>query len=583
MPGVAAVLLSIAWLGCNVSKRDQSDRMSVHGDEHVSSSFRLVDVAEAVGVSATYTSTSDGDLYLPRIMGGGGAVLDVDNDGDLDLFLVQAGVLSGDAVAEDSTLRQDRLYVNNLSASGVLEFTVVPAARTQFARGVGDGYGMGAATGDFDNDGWMDIYVTALGPNRLLRNRGDGSFEDVGQIAGVAGSEWSVSATVADLNNDGWLDLFVGNYLLWKRESYRPCYQAAGGLDYCGPDSFRAESNEVYLNSGDGTFERVSEDWGFQSHEAAPTLGTIAFDADGDGDVDLYEANDGRANRLWINHGGWFEESAQLAGCAVNGEGFPEASMGLDAADIDQDGDVDLLITHLTGESHTLYRNDGRGLFSDRSLPSGLGASSLNATGFGVVLSDFDGDGWHDLLVANGAVRAIREVATLLNPLPLEQPNQFLSGHVGGGFDDASAKLGADVRTSTVSRGIAAGDLDNDGDLDAVVINIGAAAQVLVNQSQPTSDAWVGVRLVTGEGKRDALGARVEVFVDGVRIYVGRSYTDGSYASARDPRVLVGLGLLRSQTVSVRVTDLNGTMEQWSELSTGRYHTLVSGTGQPAS
>jgi hypothetical protein len=554
----------------------------------------FADVTGETGLDFFYWNGMSGEHYMPENMGGGGALADLDGDGDLDLFLVQGRMLGpgkspADAATPPPTPLADRLFRNDLAPGGVPRFTDVTAEAGLADLADPAGYGMGAAAGDYDNDGRVDLYLTRFGPNRLLRNRGDGGgvrFEDVTAEAGVDDPRWSVPALFFDYDRDGWLDLYVGNYVDFTYELHRPCTTRAGAPDYCDPKVYAAVPDRLFRNLGTGGDGRVRfEDATAKAGLAAAhgkALGAVAADLDGDGWPDLYVANDGTPNQLWLNQGdGTFREEAMLAGCAVSGEGLSEASMGVDAADLDLDGDLDLVISHLTGETHTVYLNDGRGLFDDRTAAAGLGAVTLRATGFGVGARDFDRDGVPDLLAVNGAVRAVEGLARGGDPYPFHQPNQLFLGVGDGRFEEVTDRAGAAFEPSEVSRGALFGDLDLDGDTDVVVVNNQGPARVLQNVAGD-GRPWLGVRVVVGdEGRaRDALGATVAVDRPGSPPIWHRAAADGSYAAANDPRVLLHPGDPPPDAVTVRVRWPEGGEELFDGLAPGRYHTLRRGTGR---
>ncbi len=323
----------------------------------------FADATEAAGLDFVHENGATGELYTPEIMGPGGALIDYDRDGDLDAYLIQGhrlGANTGEVVTS-----VDRLYRNDLhfptgesageSARGAVRFAdvTVTAGLSPTA------YGMGVATGDYDNDGWPDLYLANLGSNELRRNNGDGTFSDVTDEAGVDDPRWSVTAAFFDYDEDGWLDLWVVNFVDFTLDNAKTCVNPAGTVDYCAPAAYTPVTDSLFHNRGDGTFERVSSRAGID-REARPGLGAVAADFDNDGWLDLYVANDGMPNQLYLNNGdGTFREDALLAGCSVNSEGASEASMGTVAADFDNDGDEDLFLTHLTKETNTLYLNDG--------------------------------------------------------------------------------------------------------------------------------------------------------------------------------------------------------------------------------
>ena len=543
------------------------------------------DRTASAGLRFEHFNGMSGELYFSEMAGAGVALLDYDRDDDLDVFVVQGSML-GAATSEAATFAPrhqppyaHRLYRNDLevgpSGERTLRFTDVTIASGITSAG----YGMGATAGDYDGDGWVDLYVTNLGHNQLLHNDGDGTFSDVTAPAGVDDQRWSVSAAFFDYDRDGRLDLYVGNYVDFRVATHKSCSSPSGALDYCGPSAFGPEADRLFRNRGDGTFEDATVAAGI-ARSPAPSLGEAVGDFDGNGYLDLYIANDGAPNFLWLNRGdGTFVDEALLGGCAVNAEGQPEASMGVVPGDFDADGDIDLFMTHLDRETNTIYLNDGSALFSDATEQSGLGMTSWSSTGFGTARLDFDGDGILDLFVANGAVKRIEAQLRSGEPHPLRQPNLLYRGLGSARFEDITAAAGPAFATAEVSRGVAAGDLDNDGDLDLVVTNNGGSLRLLVNTSE-TTRPWVGLRLMGGSPRRDQLGARVALVKPGGGPIWRMVSVDGSYASSGDPRVLWrGLG---SAEVIVRVEWPDGTSELFPAPETGRYTTLEQGTGRPA-
>ena len=544
----------------------------------------FTDMAQASGLDFVHFNGMSGEFYLAEIMGSGAALFDYDNDGDLDVYLVQGNMIGpgkkpGDArfPPADNTLLKDRLFRNDLApdASGSrLAFTDVTSESGIDA----PGYGMGVATGDIDNDGWVDLYVTNFGRNQLLRNLGDGTFEDITERAGVGDPSWSVSAAFLDFDRDGRLDLFVGNYVHLDLERHQQCRSPSSALDYCTPLVHQAQPDRLYRNRGDGSYEDVTAKAGLHG-ESAPALGVMVADYNLDGWSDIYVGNDARANRLWINQqDGTFRDEAFLAGVAVNMAGAPEGSMGISSGDFDNDGDEDLFMTHLAGETNTVYVNDGHGWFEDRSIATGLGAPSKAYTGFGTGWIDYDGDGWLDVFAANGAVTVIKGLSDAADPFPLHQTNQLFANLGGKSFREVSAGAGEAFRLSEVSRGAAFGDLDNDGDTDVIVANNSGRVRLLLNLMDGRT-SWLGLRLVDRSG-RDALGARVEVRrAEGPSLW-RTLRADGSYASANDPRILIGLGT-DSEVKEVRVHWPNGRVETWVEgIPLNRYGSLIEGEGK---
>jgi hypothetical protein len=543
----------------------------------------FVERAKESGLDFVHANGMSGRRYMVEVLAPGVALFDYDNDGDLDVYLIQGQEL-GPVPASPATRTNpapspgDRLFRNDLrvAADGTrtLRFTDVTAASGIQSRG----YGMGVAAGDLDNDGWVDLYLTKFdAPNQLLRNNRDGTFTDVSTASGTGHRSWSVSAAWVDVNRDGWLDLYVANYLRYTLEDAAPCFGAAGAVDYCTPDAFQPLPHRLYVNQRNGTFADVSGSSGI-TREFGPGLGVSTADFNGDGWIDIYVANDGMENQLWLNRrNGSFENVALLAGVALPVTGKAEASMGVDAADFDDDGDEDLLVTELTGEGSNLFVNDGSGTFEDRSAPSGFGPASMAFTGFGVAWLDFDNDGRLDVLAVNGTVQIIERLRQAGDPFPLHQRKVLFRNAGGGRFEDVSDRAGAAFALSEVGRGAAFGDVDNDGDVDVLVGNNNGPTRLLINQAAGGRH-WVGLEL-TGVGGRDMLGTRVEVVQKGGPSRWRRARADGSYASANDPRVLVGLGDATTPP-GVRVTWPSGKVETWDEVPIDRYTTLIEGQGK---
>jgi hypothetical protein len=456
---------------------------------------------------------------------------------------------------------------------------------------------MGVAVGDFNNDGFVDIYRTSLNGAVLLRNNGNGTFTDVTKEAGVGDpGGWGVSAAFFDYDRDGWLDLFVGNYLIYSVAGDIQCESVTGRRDYCPPNSYREQPSHLYHNRGNGTFEDVTAK-ALVGGAYGPALGVSTADFNNDGWIDLYVANDSKPNQLWINqHNGTFKDTAFLAGVAVSGTGQAEASMGVDAGDVENDGDEDLIVTNWLDQMNAFYLNDGSGNFEDRRAASGLGSPSLAKTGFGAGWFDFDHDGWLDLFVANGGVATIEALARAKDPFPLKMTPQLYRNTGGGRFEDVSSRAGAIFKVADVGRGVAFGDVDNDGRPDLVVANANGRLRLLMNHVV-NDNHWMGLRLVTSLGsgrlqpagrppeggrdsrERDALGARVQVIRSTGPTLWRRARADGSYASANDPRVLVGLGTSTEQP-RIKITWPSGRVEEFSGMPIDRYSTLTEGTGK---
>ena len=549
----------------------------------------FTDRAHETGLDFTHFNGMSGHFYYPEIMAPGVALFDYDNDGDLDVYVTQGQPLGSDpsltqAAAAHGRLK-DRLFRNDLvvnaDGSRTMHFTDVTEQS-----GINlQTYGMGVAIGDFNNDGFLDIYRTSLSGAVLLRNNGNGTFTDVSKESGTGNPNgWGVSATFVDYDRDGWLDLFVGNYLNYSLKGDIQCESVTGRRDYCPPNSYRAQPSHLYHNRGNGTFEDVTAK-ALVGGAYGPALGVSTADFNNDGWLDLYVANDSQPNQLWINqHNGTFKDTAFLAGAAVSGTGQAEASMGVDAGDIDNDGDEDLIVTNWLDQMNVLYVNDGMGNFEDRRAASGLGAPSLAKTGFGAGWFDFDHDGWLDLFVANGGVATIEALARAKDPFPLKMTPQLYRNtgpSAGAGqsvrFEDVSSRAGAVFKIADVGRGVAFGDVDNDGNTDILVANANGTLRLLMNHTS-NRNHWIGLRLVGGSKTRDMVGARVEIIRDGAPSIWRRARADGSYASSNDPRVLTGLGP-SAAAPRVTVTWPSGRVESFAGVAIDRYTTLAEGAG----
>jgi len=515
-----------------------------------------------------------GKFYLPEITGSGGAFFDFDNDGDLDVFLVQGNVLEPNTKASETKFPwggpeplRGRMFRNDLLPGGrTLSFTDV----TQQSGIVATGYGMGAAVGDVNNDGRPDLYLSNLGANQLYLNKGDGKFVDVTKESGTDDVRWTTSASFFDYDRDGWLDLMMVNYADFTVANSPNCYAATTARDYCTPRVFRAPGNRLLRNKGNGTFQDVTVAAGVDK-EFGHGLGVVTADFNDDGWIDIYVANDGDANQLWTNQrNGTFINDALLAGAAVNRNGQTEAGMGVDAGDFDGNGTDDIFVTHLMDETNTLYVNLGKAIFEDRTREAALGMPGRRFTGFGTFFFDYDNDGWLDLFVANGAVQLLPELVRGNHPFPLVQPKQLFRNTGKASFVEV---IDPELQTPEVSRGAALGDVDNDGDTDVLVTNNNGPARLFLNQVGNRNN-WVGLRLV-GKSGRDMLGAQVEVVVSANNVLRRRVRTDGSYLTANDPRVLVGVGSAR-RVQSVRVRWPDGTVEEFRAPAMNKYTTLES-------
>jgi enediyne biosynthesis protein E4 len=537
----------------------------------------FVESAADVGLKFSHVSGASGQYYMAEVMGSGVALFDYDNDGDLDVFLVQGGPLAREG-ATGANYPSSRLFRNDLKVSSDGRRTLQFMDVTERA-GVGlRTYGMGAAVGDYDGDGDLDLYVTSFGPETLYRNNGNGTFADVTKEAGVSDAFWSTSAAFVDYDRDGDLDLFVANYLDFTLTDNKLCHDALGARDYCSPRAYRPVPDRLYRNEGDGRFSDATVAAGISRADGAG-LGVSTGDYNGDGWLDLYVANDATPNQLWINQrNGTFIDEGLISGAAVNASGNPEGSMGIASGDFDLDADEDLFITNIIGETFAFYVNDGRGNFDDGRVRVGIAAPTAGFTGFGTDWFDYDNDGLLDLFIANGAVNIVESQRG--EPMPFRMRNQLFR-NTGGRFEETSAAAGPAFARAEIGRGAAFGDVDNDGDVDVVVSNNNGPIRLLLNQASPAAH-WVQIRTEQATGNRFAFGAWVGIERQGKPTIWRRVRTDGSYLSASDPRIHSGLG--DSPAIAgVVVQWPDGARERWTDVRADRLVNLRRGTGQRAS
>jgi hypothetical protein len=494
----------------------------------------FVDITQKSGVNFRYQASHTSKKYLIETMGPGVAVFDYDNDGRLDIFLVNGAPLDdptplGTIPKKSGSMFWNRLY--HQKADGTFEDV------TQKAGLQGEGYGMGVAVGDYDNDGYEDLFVTGFGGNHLYHNNGNGTFTDVTAKAGVGGSGWSTSAAWVDLDGDGYLDLVVLRYLDWDFSDVWCGEHREGYRAYCHPENFKAVSPLVYHNHGDGTFTEVAAKLGLA--KPAKGLGVAFEDYDKDGHLDLFFANDSMLEYLYHNKGdGTFEEVGLTAAVAADADGRTYAGMGVDFADYRNTGWPSLLVTDLANQRYSLYENNRDGSFNYVSQETGIGKMTLLHSGWGVRFFDYDNDGWKDLMIAQG-----HDLDTIELTAPtLRYREHLLLAHNdhGKGFTDVSSESGEVFRQNWVGRGLAIGDLDNDGRLDAVVTTNDGPAYVLHNEIL-TTNHWLLLKLVGHKSNRDAIGAQIKM-VTGDGPQYAMVTTAGSYLSSGDKRVHFGLG-----------------------------------------
>ena len=495
---------------------------------------KFVDITQRVGITFQYQASHTSRKYLPETMGAGVALFDYDNDGRLDIFLVNGAPLSDPTPKGTIPQKTGPKYWNRLyhqKADGTFE-DVTEKAGLQ-----GTGYGMGVAVGDYDNDGFEDLYVTAYGGNKLYHNNGDGTFTDVTQKAGVAGSGWSTSAAWVDLDGDGYLDLIVLRYLEWDFDDIWCGEHKEGYRAYCHPDWFKPIAPLVYHNNGDGTFKEVAEKLGLV--KPGKGLGVAIADYDRDGHIDLFVANDSMVEFLYHNKGnGTFEEVGLLSEVAVDIDGRTYAGMGVDFADYNNDGWPDIVVTDLANQRYALYQNNRDGSFTYTSTISGLSKMTLAHSGWGIRFLDYDNDGWKDLLIAQG--HDLDTVELSFPNLRYREP-MLLARNTAKGFVDVSAESGAVFQQAWVARGMAIGDLDNDGRVDAVVNTNDGLAHVLHNET-PSDNHWILLKFVGHKSNRDGIGAEVTVTTASGMMQSATVTTASSYLSASDKRVHFGLG-----------------------------------------
>lgn len=556
-PRACALFILLSATGCGEPEPEQTSEEEA---------LIFVEVARELGVSFTQSPGEHPDFPLPASMGGGVALFDADADGDLDIYLVN-GHKAADGPTGSTGEQGNALFLQG--ADGRFEDATASS-------GLDDrGYGMGVAVGDVDADGDLDLYVSNLGADKLFLNEGGGRFVDGTAQAGLGDDGWGCSASFLDYDADGDLDLFVTRYVDFDRSV--ECKDSSGGRDFCSPKIFPAASDLLYQNQGGGVFEDVSVAAGI-STEAAAGLGVVSADFDEDGLLDIYVANDGYANHLWHNEGdGSFTETAIQRGCALNRDGSPEAGMGVLAEDLDGDSKTDLFMTHLRNESNTLYRNLGGGHFTDATARAGVARPTLPATGFGTCAFDVELDGDLDIAIVNGRVTRTEAVpgAELAAPWTEYCESNMILIAEGANYAPASITGGFE-RAVSVSRGLARGDIDADGDIDLVVTGVASPVEIYRNDS-PRQGAWLIAEALTGTPARDSIGAVITLKAKD-KSWSRSSRRGGSYLSSSPAAAHFGLGEV-SALDSIEVLWPDGQRELFNGGLVNRRVLLIRGEG----
>jgi hypothetical protein len=553
---LTALLISSSFLNLATAPSDQTSQKE-------SKPIEFVDITSRAGIKWGIKQLAPGVKYLIETMGGGGGFIDYNNDGLLDIYLVN---YSQTPQSDPNAKLKDVLYRNN----GDGTFTDV----TQSAGINNSMLGMGVAVGDYNNDGFEDIYVTGYGASKLYRNNGNGTFTDVTAKAGVNNKGWGASAAWFDYDNDGYLDLFVTNYLSFDPEGKVPC-DFFDGRPYCYLSKFKGASSVLYHNNHDGTFTDVSEKAGIAGHEGKG-LGVIAFDYNNDGRMDMFQANDSAPNFLFRNNGnGSFTEVALDAGCALDPNGALRGGMGVDAEDLDGDGYQDIFVTNFSQQTNAFWHNNGDGTFDETTYELGLGKISIPMSGFGTRFFDYNNDGLVDLFVLNG--HPFEPIQKVFPETTYAEP-PFLFENTGKGFREVAAEHGAALKKSYLGRGLAIGDIDNDGDTDLLLMNAGEPP-VLLRNDNGNRNNWLGIKLVGTKSNRDGIGTLVTVKAGTVR-HTKQLLGGTSYCSASDLRLLFGLG--NNQKIDeVDVRWPSGLTTTLKDVAINHYLTIKEEVAQP--
>ncbi len=562
MKTLAAALLLAAFASFDVAQPSTSSQ------SQPGITFR--DITQQAGIRFVHNNAAFGKKYLPETMGPGVAFIDYDNDGWPDIFLVNGTNWPG----QPSRHSTPKLYHNNRNGT----FTDV----THQAGLDIDIFGMGVAVGDYDNDGYDDIFITGLGQNRLFHNNGNGTFTDVTRKAGLFGpDEFSTSAAWMDFDKDGQLDLVVGNYVQWSIAGDLYCTLDGKSKSYCTPESYKGTSIRLWHNRGDGTFEDVTQKAGV-GDPTSKTLGVAILDYDNDGWPDILLSNDTQPNKLYRNNGnGTFTEKAVVAGVAFSEDGVARAGMGVDAADYDHSGAPSILITNFANQMISLYHNEGRGLFVDEAPRSEIGRDSLLTLGFGCFFFDYDLDGWPDIFIANGHIDS--DIERVQPSVKYAMPPHLFRNLGKGNFQEVTKSLGKSFNTPRVGRGAAYADINNDGRLDLLLSTNGGPAYIFLNEATGSAPAnrSLRVKLVGARSNRDGIGAVVKVAAGGAtQSQMLRS--GSSYLSASELVLTFGLGP-SEKADSVEVRWPSGQIDKLSNVAVGQTITITEAKGQTAS
>ena len=523
----------------------------------------FVEVAEESGIAFKHTDGESGKRLFNEQYGSGGGFFDYDNDGYLDIYLINT---HSQGEQSNATPPTNILYHNN----GDDTFTDV----TRIA-GVGDtGYGVGATTGDYDNDGDLDLYLTNFGSNVLYQNNGDGTFTDVAETAQVADTGWGTSCAFADFDNDGFLELYVSNYANYTLDAHKTCYRHDIPV-YCGPSSYPPQPDLFYHNNGNGTFTDLTKQSGLLSVPAAHGLGVAVGDSDNDGDIDIYVANDQDFNFLFENLGdGTFEEIGLLSGVSCSDMGKAEAGMGVVFADYDNDGKLDITVSNFQNETNTLYHNQGDNFFIDTTITAGIAEYTHRYLGWGIGFLDYDNDGYKDIFVANG--HTMDNIAEVDRSTTTPQQNLLFRNLGNGQFVEATAQIGEGFSLRKTSRAAAFGDYDNDGDIDILVTNWNQTVDLLRNEGGNQNN-WIQVKAIGTKSNRSAIGARIKV-VAGEHTQYAEVKSSGSYLAFSDLRV--HFGLKDAENVDLlEIHWLSGMVDTATNLPVNQQFIVVEGKG----